>query len=524
MRANSVFTIARLTTYKILGAALALTYSVLQIRIFGTTRAIEVFFGAQSVIYLITSLSQTGQLSEVMLPEYIRLKALHGPTMASKALSVVLCRVALFMGLAIGIAYAISPLLVQLFVPGFNELERAETDSILRAMLPLTFITLLNSFFNTILNAERVFGRAEITSVVNGMISVVALALFHNKMGVTILVISLYAGGLVQFLWSLYFLQRKKVNLTIAWRAEHFNHMKFFKTLLSTGWYTCATQSKNWAYTASLSFLPQGTFAIFQYVSKIFPKISGIFSQPIATVFFTKVSHQFSGKTKSSEIKNYVASAQSVVLYFGWFVFLQVLATGKETLRLLWFNDSHFSKDDLDLAFSILLAFFVSYIFQTWSLLNRKLAIAMNQARSVYNFAAIAQIIGAGLIYILISLDSTRGLIIAHICATLILLSVPIAVNLRNTSGLYQFPQLNFWKTFLCVIGLTLPVAHALSEIAITITSVPVPQIFSPLSSILLANVSTILIFSLATFIFRDQHLWSAYNSLRVALSSRFLR
>ena len=203
MRANSVFTIARLTTYKILGAALALTYSVLQIRVFGTTRAIEVFFGAQSVIYLITSLSQTGQLSEVMLPEYIRLKALHGPTVASKALSVVLCRIALFMGLAIGIAYAISPLLVQLFVPGFNELERAETDSILRAMLPLTFITLLNSFFNTILNAERVFGRAEITSVVNGMISVVALALFHNRMGVTILVISLYAGGLVQLLWSL---------------------------------------------------------------------------------------------------------------------------------------------------------------------------------------------------------------------------------------------------------------------------------------------------------------------------------
>lgn len=523
MRANSVFTIARLTTYKILGAALALTYSVLQIRIFGATRAIEVFFGAQSVIYLITSLSQTGQLSEVMLPEYIRLKAQHGQTAASKALSVVLCRIALFMGFAIGIAYAISPLLVQLFVPGFNELERAQTDSILRAMLPLTFLTLLNSFFNTILNAERVFGRAEITSVVNGMISVVALALFHNKMGVTILVISLYAGSLVQFLWSLYFLQRKKVKLTLSWRAEHFNHVEFFKTLLSTGWYTCATQSKNWAYTASLSFLPPGTFAIFQYVSKIFQKIGGIFSHPISTVFFTKVSHQLSGKTNPNEIKTYVASAQSVVLYFGWFVFLQVLAIGKETLRLLWFHDAHVSKD-LDLAFSLLLAFFVSYIFQTWSVLNRKLAIAMNQARSVYNFSAIAQILGAGLIYILISLDSTRGLIIAHICATLTLLSVPIAVNLRNTSGLYQFPQLNFWKTFLCVIGLTLPVAHALSKVVITITSAPVPQIVSPLSSILLANVSTILIFSLATFIFRDQHLWSAYNSLRVALSSRFSR
>ena len=54
---------------KLLASFLALAYSIIQVRYFGASRIIEIFFAAQSLIYLV-SLTQSGQLAEIFLPEF----------------------------------------------------------------------------------------------------------------------------------------------------------------------------------------------------------------------------------------------------------------------------------------------------------------------------------------------------------------------------------------------------------------------------------------------------------------------
>ena len=65
--------IVKLFSLKLLTSFLALAYSIIQVRYFGASRIIEIFFAAQSLIYLVTSLTQSGQLAEIFLPEFQRL-------------------------------------------------------------------------------------------------------------------------------------------------------------------------------------------------------------------------------------------------------------------------------------------------------------------------------------------------------------------------------------------------------------------------------------------------------------------
>ena len=51
---------------------LALAYSIIQVRYFGASKIIEIFCSS-GLIYLVTSLTQSGQLAEIFLPEFQRL-------------------------------------------------------------------------------------------------------------------------------------------------------------------------------------------------------------------------------------------------------------------------------------------------------------------------------------------------------------------------------------------------------------------------------------------------------------------
>ena len=65
---NSIF---KLFSIKLFVSILGLISSIIVVRYFGASREIEIYFGAQSLVYVIISLTQAGQLSEIFLPEFI---------------------------------------------------------------------------------------------------------------------------------------------------------------------------------------------------------------------------------------------------------------------------------------------------------------------------------------------------------------------------------------------------------------------------------------------------------------------
>src|SRR5690242_21707640 len=82
--------IGTLTSLNVAGACVALANSVVTARLFGTSRPMEVFFAAASVQVQLVSLVQTGQLAEIFLPIYHRIRHRSGTERARAAFSVLM--------------------------------------------------------------------------------------------------------------------------------------------------------------------------------------------------------------------------------------------------------------------------------------------------------------------------------------------------------------------------------------------------------------------------------------------------
>src|SRR5690349_4338578 len=109
-----------LTYLKLITTVLGLLYSIFQVRIFGTTPEIESYFAATSLMYLITTFTQSGQLAEIFLPTYLNVKTSDGPAEAHRAFSVVINRLIIGVLILLIIGLLTSSILVKLIVPGFS--------------------------------------------------------------------------------------------------------------------------------------------------------------------------------------------------------------------------------------------------------------------------------------------------------------------------------------------------------------------------------------------------------------------
>ena len=87
------------------------------------------------------------------------------------------------------------------------------------------------SFVNATLNAEGVFGRAEITGLASQVVSLVLLWAFHGMTGIWVLVYSQTIGKLIELASASWFLGRKGVRYRPCWRAEGHDLAKFFKVI-----------------------------------------------------------------------------------------------------------------------------------------------------------------------------------------------------------------------------------------------------------------------------------------------------
>ena len=445
-------TIGFLTVLKIAGAIAAVLYSVFQVRYFGTDRIIEVYFAAHAIIYLVQSLTQSGQLSEIFLPIYIGLRERIGNQAAHAAVSVVINRMALYVILFLCIMYILAPWVVAIFIPGFSLEDKDLGTEIFRKLLPLVLFMVTNSLFNSVLNAEKVFGRTEAAALINSLLSLLLLILFYTKLGIYVLVLALYAGAMVQLGLTIFFLIRKRIRYYWIWTTDEFNHSSFFKSMFSTFIYTSSTQFLNWAYTASISFLPQGTFAIFRYVQNLFSKVNGVFAQPISTVLFTRFSEELLHKLGNEvRLKERIRSIQEGALLFGLCLFSVTIAGGKEGLSFLWYG-SKFGMEDISKAYILLIAFFFVMVFQIFYTVNRKYSVALGNARHNYNWQALGQFLSAITGYILISKLGFYGIIFALLINRFLLISVPFVINNYKAADVFSTPSKFFLFRFTITI------------------------------------------------------------------------
>ncbi|MGY8911553.1 MAG: lipid II flippase MurJ, partial [Flavobacteriales bacterium] len=304
--------ILKLFSLKFISAILGVISSVITVRLFGASRTIEIFFAAQSLVYLVTSLTQSGQLSEIFLPEYHKLKS-RSQDLGFMGLNVVINRFFVWGVVVIGVVFICAPMLIQIIVPGFNDLEQQQSVLIFRVLLPYLLLQLFNSFFITVLNAEKKFGRAELLSISNIVVNIIILLTLYKHIGIWALVSAVLVGKSVEFVFYLSQLYKIGFKYKFAFSLLGFDHSDFFKTMRSTIFYVGATQVYSIVLTAGISFLPVGTFAIFKYVQGLSGKIKGLVIQPFMTIFFTTYSSLLhSSRNVKNEFNKYFTSILGV--------------------------------------------------------------------------------------------------------------------------------------------------------------------------------------------------------------------
>ena len=220
--------ILSLFSLKLITSVLGVLYSILQVRYFGASRTIEIYFAAQSLIYLVTSLTQSGQLAEIFLPEFHKLNTIK-KGLGFKGLSIVINRMFLWGSLIITIVFLFSPFFINLLVPGFSGEDKSDATLMFRVLLPYLFLQINNSFFITVLNAEEKYGRAEFLGVTNTIVNILSLVFLYSYIGVWALIISLLLGKLIEFFFYIVELYKLGFRFRLLMSMPEFDHILFFK-------------------------------------------------------------------------------------------------------------------------------------------------------------------------------------------------------------------------------------------------------------------------------------------------------
>lgn len=373
--------ILRLTGLKLIASLIGLVYSVLQVRFFGASAEMDAYFVAMSAVYMITSLIQGGQLSEVFLPIYLKQKLEFGAKTAHNLLSSILNRMMIVVLLLLTLLYFIAPYIISLIGPGLDAAFQELSIQLFSISLILIFFTLIGSFVNTTLNAEQIYGRAELTALINGFVSIGVLYYFYKDYGVFTLIYALLAGKVIEFLISLYFLKKIGYRYRLIWHSKEYDVTSFFKVMVTTSGYVGATQLYSVTITAMASFLPVGSLSIFNYVKQLSSKASSILMGPISTVFFSKFSVIVTEGKKN--LADYLKKPLSYIFVLTFMIFALIFLIGYELLSLLW-SEKGLSTLELKLAYIMLCLNFFGFIFSATGAIFRKAAIALERAKQLY--------------------------------------------------------------------------------------------------------------------------------------------
>ncbi len=431
-------TLLKLFSLKFIASLFGLLYSILQVRYFGASRTIEVYFAAQSLIYLVTSLTQSGQLAEIFLPEYHKLNTISRK-LGFQGLNVVINRMLIWGGIIIFVIFIFAPIFINLLVPGFSVNDRSQAILMFRVLLPYLFLQLVNSFFITVLNAERKFGRAEFLGLTNTIVNILVLVLLYKSLGIWALVISLLLGKFIEFIF--YSMQLYKIGFQnkFIFSIPEFNHKLFFKTMKSTILYVGATQFYSFVLTASISFLPEGIFAIFKYVQNLTNKIKGLFLQPFITIFFTEYSLLLqNSKSVIKEFQKYMGS----LININTVTIIGTILIGDYVIDLLW-GGKKFDITNVKLAYVFFTFNIVAIMLSSIGGIYRKMAIANGKGSNVYLYSVFSQLLSAIFAYGLIKYFTVHGLFFIIPINVFLLVSVSYLVYKKTDNPIF-YKIINF--------------------------------------------------------------------------------
>ena len=411
----SIRTIASLTSIRFVGLIVGVGYSIVNVHCFGTSREADVYVSVTLLFSSVLSLSQSGQLAEIFLPEFHRLTTEHNRETAIAAFNVVLTwlmiPVLLLSFLAIGFAVP----LVGFFCSGYEPSAQVLAVAVFRVCCLFIGLEISGALIKTVLNAESVFGRPESTALIVDLTGIVILSTTSARLGIWSLVLVFSLGKLLSMAVYLRALYTIRIRIRPRWSVDGFDHLRFFRTMFSTVSYALCTQFYSLTIQMLLTKMPGGTAAIYGYTTRLHTRLRGVFVQPVLTVFFTDFSKAVRGESDAAES---MSKAVNLVVGGLGFVALLTAVFANDLLSVIWGSEK-FRPTDVEFASEVVAVNSLALVVTSVGGVFRKVAVSNGRGKAVFLLAAVCQLVSSAFIFSLSSMlgrDALKWFLFQNVC------------------------------------------------------------------------------------------------------------
>jgi putative peptidoglycan lipid II flippase len=416
--------IGKLFSLNIINIILNFAYSTLMIYLFGTSREIEAFFAASVLGTAVSRFVQTGQLVEIIVPKYHKVKSEVGSQEAMSIISMMANYMSGIAFLLVLVFIAGGTSVVNLLVPGFEKTAQDHVYQIFCITGFLMPIQIATNLFQGMLNAENIYGKVEITNTVSLLVNLLILIIWGHSHTADILVVGLVFSVLMQFLTTLYYLRQVGYKHSFAFKSQYLPFREMWQAISAATFYMGGVQVYMFAFNAALSFLPAGVFATFRYVEVIYGKVANVFMMPISTVFFNEIN-RFLNQQNSSKIKAFVTQNLNFSYFIGFMIFIPFLAGGQYLIWTAW-GGTKFDANAAQRVYELLTVFFLGMLLTGPYMIFRKMSVSVTRPDLQYYFWGITHVVSGLISYLLLQYLGFKGLLIQIFIHNLITTLVPI--------------------------------------------------------------------------------------------------
>lgn len=390
MRKSVIRSISIITVLNIGAAIVAIFNMAFIAHYFGASRSVEVYFAATALIAFVMTLSQTGQLAEILIPKFHQIKHSHGKIESYKFFNCCLNLLLILVIFTSIVILFLADYFVELRVPGFDRPSIDLAIQFFRIILPLVAVQIVSTLLTTLAHAEGWFGPPESTGLVANLVTLASIVTLVDSLDVWALIWALWLGQSVRLLVLVVYMYAKGYRYTFRLKSETASVLNIFYNVFKTIPYVLATQIYGFALDAAISTLPQGTYAVFKYVTRLRVRGQSLLLRPIAIVFFTQFSDAYSRGLENLKELAKEALARSLLITLPA---LTIVAVTSTPIIVSLLGQRGFTEAQIAFASELLIVLVALMIASGYHQIGRKMTMSLGMVGRQYYSNAFVQVL-----------------------------------------------------------------------------------------------------------------------------------
>ena len=365
---------------------------------FGTTLYADVFRAGLRMPNVLQNLLGEGTLSASFIPVYSELLEEGRKEEAGRTAGAVFGLLLTLAGALALIGIALAPLLVSIFLPGFEGERRELSIQVVRIIFPMTGVLVLSAWALGILNSHRKFFIPYVAPVLWNAAMIGTLVLFGGGLSLDRLVVALawgaFLGGILQFGIQLPWVLRSERNLRLSLNLRLEPVREAIRNagpaILGRG----VVQLSGYVDFILASLLAAGAVATIGYAQTLYLLPVSLFGMSVAAAELPELSRQRLRPTE--ELRLRTRAGLERISFFVVPSFIAFILLGDSIVAALY-QRGEFDHGDTIVVHLVLVGFSIGLIASTTTRLFSSTFFALRDTKTPARFAIVRVVLAAAL-------------------------------------------------------------------------------------------------------------------------------